>query len=81
PRGQSLALTRIVDGLSTAGKDAVLFLCRHEEKNPNKDIIASNALVEKIYWQGKWHEGSGLTVKQHTDKFMNWVFSLGEKEY
>ncbi len=80
PKGQSLALMRIVDGLSTAGKDAVLFLCRHEEENPNNEIRASGALVEKIYWHGKWHEGSGLTVKQQTDKFMNWVFSLGEEE-
>ena len=80
PKGQALALTRIVDGLSTAGKDAVLFLCRHEEENPNNDIKASKALVERIYWRGKWHEGIGLTVKEHTDKFMNWVFSLGEED-
>ena len=78
PRGQELALTRIVDGLSTAGKEAVLFLCNHDESNPENDIQAANALVEKIYWHGKWHEGSRITVKQQTDKFMQWVFSLGK---
>lgn len=81
PKGQELALTRIVDGLSTAGKEAVLFLCQHNEFNPENDIEAANALVEKIYWRGKWHEGSGLTVKQQTDRFMNFVFSLGEVKH
>ena len=53
PKGQELALTRIVDGLSVAGKTAVLFICRHNEINPVNDIKAANAIVEKIYWQGK----------------------------
>ena len=76
PKGQELALTRIVDGLSTAGKTAVLFICRHNEINPVNDIKAANAIVEKIYWQGKWHKGKNKTVKEHTDKFMNWVETL-----
>ena len=76
PRGQELALTRIVDGLSTAGKIAVQFICRHNEINPDNDIKAANAIVEKIYWNGKWHKGKNKTVKEHTDKFMNWVETL-----
>ena len=62
PKGQELALTRIIDGLSTAGKTAVLFICRHNEINPVNDIKAANAIVEKIYWQGKWHKGKNKTV-------------------
>lgn len=76
PKGQELALTRIIDGLSTAGKTAVLFICRHNEINPVNDIKAANAIVEKIYWQGKWHKGKNKTVKEHTDKFMNWIETL-----
>ncbi|MBQ7220762.1 MAG: hypothetical protein IJS28_07275 [Synergistaceae bacterium] len=73
PDGQGLALTRMVDVLSTAGKEAVLFLCRHNETNPNKDIIGSDAIVEGVYWHGKWHQGAQQTVKQQTDKFIQWV--------
>lgn len=78
PRGQELALTRIVDSLSTAGKTAVLFICRHNEINPVNDVKAANAIVEKIYWNGKWHKGRNKTVKEHTDthKFMNWIETL-----
>ena len=76
PKGQELALTRIVDGLSTAGKTAVLFICRHNEINPVNDIKAANAIVEKIYWHGKWHKGKNKTVKEHTDSFIQWIDSL-----
>ncbi len=78
PRGQELALMRVVDGLSAAGKNAVLFLCRHSEDNPHKDIRAAEALVEKIYWCGKWHTGTNKTVKAQTDRFLRWVETLGE---
>ena len=77
PKGQELALTRIVDGLSTAGKTAVLFLCSHEEINPQNDIQGADARVEKIYWNKVWHDGKGLNVKDQTDKFMEWAKSLG----
>ncbi len=83
PQGQSLALTRIVDGLSTAGKSAVLFLCRHEEYNPEKDIPADKAIVERIYWNNQWFSGRGLTAREQTDRFLRWVRvnSLGGEEH
>ena len=77
PRGQQLALMRVVDGLSAAGKNAVLFLCRHTEENPSNDILAADAIVEKIYWSGKWHTGTNKTVKAQTDRFMKWIWTLG----
>ncbi len=73
PRGQELALTRLVDGLSAAGKTAVLFLCRHNEFDPEKDVKAAKAVVEAIYWRNQWHKGNNLTVKEETDRFMNWA--------
>ncbi|MBR1436894.1 MAG: hypothetical protein IJ587_00015 [Synergistaceae bacterium] len=81
PRGQRLALMRIVDGLSTAGKSAVLFLCRHEAYNPEVDIQADKAIVEKIYWNNQWFLGKGLTAKEQTDKFIQWANSLGSDKH
>ncbi|MBQ9596496.1 MAG: hypothetical protein IJR35_11640 [Synergistaceae bacterium] len=76
PRGQELALTRLVDDLSKAGKSAVLFICRHNIKDPEQDINAASSIVEKIYWDKHWHQGKGKTVKEHTDKFMEWIKTL-----
>ena len=73
PSGQKLALMRIVDGLSEAGKYAVLFLCRHKEYNPEADVKAYKAVVEAIYWKSQWRKGSNLTVRELTDKFLKWV--------
>lgn len=76
PRGQEIALTRVVDGLSAAGKSAVLFLCRHEVYDPEIDIKADKAIVEKLYWNSRWYTGKGLTVKEQTDRFINWAESF-----
>ena len=76
PECQELALTRIVDGLSTAGKSAVLFLCRHKEYDTNKDIAADLAIVDRIYLNNCWYKGNGYTVKELTDRFINWAETL-----
>ena len=77
PKGQRLALMRVVDGLSTAGKEAVLFLCRHETYSPDADIQGDKAIVEKIYWRGSWYQGKGLNAREQTDRFIKWAGSLG----
>ena len=76
PRGQELALMRVVDGLNQAGKTAVLFLCRHEEYDANKDIVGARAIVEKLYWNGSWYNGRGYTVKDQTDRYIKWAETL-----
>lgn len=73
PYGQKIALERIVDAISTANKEAVLFVCRHCNDDPRDDIEASKAVVEKIYWHGDWWDGTGKTVKRQTDDFMDYV--------
>lgn len=71
--GQKTALMRIIDGLSTAGKHAVFFLCRHYEQNSQNIIHAEDAIVDQFYWNGQWFKGKGLTVKEQTDRFINWA--------
>ncbi len=84
PEGQKLGLMRIVNGLTTAGKSAVLFLCRHEQYDPNKDIAGDRAIVERIYMNNRWYKGNGCTAKELTDRYIKWAenFSpLQESEY
>ena len=81
PSGQKLALMRIVDGLSEAGKYAVLFLCRHKQYNTEEDVKADKAIVEAIYWKNQWRKGSNLTVKELTDKFLKWDEHPKRRDY
>lgn len=48
--GQRLALERLVDN---SKKPMVLFVFRHDE-DAKDEIIASECIVEKIYYNGKW---------------------------
>lgn len=48
--GQRLALERLVDN---SKKPMVLFVFRHDEY-PESEIIASECMVEKVYFKGKW---------------------------
>lgn len=59
PKGQALFLTRIVDGLWMAGKDAVLFVCSHDVDDPAEQIMANDLRVEKVYYEGRMMPASG----------------------
>ena len=80
PRGQSLALERMVDDFIKAGKEAVLFLCYHDVENAEEDIIAGNSIVAKFYWHGAWHEARAITVKEYSEKFIQWINSMNWME-
>lgn len=68
--GQKSAYLSMIDTLQTAlGKNgaSVLLVCRHETDDPEKEIDASECIVDKYYYRGKWRSGKGLTAKQVTD--------------
>ena len=73
PAGQKLALTRLVDALTKAGKKAVLFVASHNTADPYDDVIAKDAIVTAVYFNGMWHSG-GDTLKNMTDRFMKWAY-------
>ena len=73
PYGQETALRRLVDLARAAGKKSVLFLCRHDVSNPEDDIDASKAIVDRIYFNSEWHRGNGHTLKEASDSFMKWA--------
>lgn len=73
--GQRIALERIINNFQRAGKIAALFLCRHNQP-PWEDIKGADAIVERIYFQGHWYPGKGLTAKQQEEKFIAWADSV-----
>ena len=78
PRGQELALTRLVDDLRRAKRHAVIFLCEHAEHDPTKDVRGADAIVKRVYWDGRWHNsGTGKTVKEMTSRFLAFAEDCG----
>lgn len=73
PKGQEMAMTRLVDNLRKAGKKAVLFLCRHDVENPTQDIDAASTDVISVYFNGEWSAVHGVKLKEMTDRFMKWA--------
>ena len=76
PTGQKLALTRLVDNLREAGKKSVLFVAAHDVEDCDENIVAADAEVTEIYFNGAWHKEQGKTLKEMTDRFVKWS---GEK--
>lgn len=76
PEDREISLQRLIDGLSAAGKSAVLFVFRPKENNIESDIQADKGIVEKVYWNNRWYKGNGYTVKELTDRFINWAETL-----
>lgn len=73
PRGQKVALERIVNALHAAGKKSILFLCKHDKVDPEQDIIAADTIVDELYFRGRYYQGEGQTAKQWTDRFIGWL--------
>jgi len=73
PFGQRVAYTRLVDALTDAGKQAVLFICRHNQVDTNKEINGSDCIVDSYYFHGKWHPGRNKTAKELSDSFIRYT--------
>lgn len=56
PKGQQLALQRMADDFTKAGKKAIVFVCEHSEKDTTKPILAANCLVREIYYCNQWRK-------------------------
>lgn len=54
PRGQRVALERMVNDFTSIGKRACLLLCSHCVDNCNDTIRAENTIVVGIYYNGRW---------------------------
>ena len=70
--GQKPALMTLVNLLRSAGKEAVLFSCLHDEADPSKPINAAEAEVDKYFYHGDWffQEKNVKSVLETTDNFI-----------
>lgn len=69
PKGQSLALTRLVDYLTQAGRDAVLFVCVHNVEK-DREIMVRDLEVAKVYYKGRVRKWDGRTLKESVEAFV-----------
>lgn len=76
PIGQRLALQRMVDDFTTAGKRAVAFICEHTVRDVDKPVIAAWCKVREIYYGDKkeWAmPDKEMSVKEAVDVFQSEV--------
>ena len=72
PYGQRLAIQRMVDDFTKAGKRAIALVAEHCDPDPRVPVIAANCRVRELYygeesrWRAPTHE---LTVRQAVDDF------------
>ena len=62
PRGQRLALQRMVDDFTEAGKEAVAMICEHTVRDTDKAVVAARCRVREIYY-GEEREWRSITKK------------------
>lgn len=78
PKGQLLALKRIVEAITESGRKAALFICSHSVDDTDQDIDAANTIVTLLYMGGNtMYEGDGRTAKQMTVDFLK--YALGDE--
>lgn len=73
PKGQELALQRLADDSQKVGKEATVLECIHFVGDCNDDVIATDAIVRRIYYKGKWYDDGKSTVKDKIDSFISYV--------
>ena len=72
PFGQRLALQRMVDDFTKAGKQAVVFICEHTVRDANKSVVAAWCKVREIYYgkEKEWRApDSEISVRAAVDSF------------
>lgn len=76
PLGQRLALERMIDDFTKAGKRAVAIICEHHVDNPNEVIDAAKCNVRELYY-GEEHQwrppDNTINVRQAVDSFQKYA--------
>lgn len=77
PRGQKVALMRMVDDLQNANKESCLLVCVHNVDNPEIDVDAAQTNVKYIYWNHKRIKVRGTKKLIDTiDNYIRYVDSI-----
>lgn len=84
PFGQKLALQRMVDDFTKTGKQAVVLVCEHTVRNPEKPVVAAWCKVREIYYGGEkqWRKPiKDITVREAVDDFQKYSRLAIEKSH
>lgn len=76
PYGQRLALQRMVDDFTKAGKRAIAIVCEHHVSDTNKAIDAAMCAVREMYYGGehRWRPPDNpMNVRQAVDSFQRYI--------
>ena len=75
PIGQRLALQRMVDDFTKSGKQAIVLICSHTVKNPNKPVVMAWCNVREIYYgdEKRWRTPDReIKVREAIDCFQKY---------
>lgn len=73
PKGQRLAIQRMVDDFTKVGKQAIAFICEHTVRDPAKPVVMAWCKVRELYYGGekRWRAPKEeISVKEALDFFM-----------
>lgn len=79
PRGQGLALTRLVDRLRRGGTEAVLLLCEHDVDDTGDDVYAADVTVNAVYYRGRWSK-TRKKLKEVAESFIDYAKKKEDKD-
>ena len=74
PYSQKLAIQRMIEDFTKAGKRAIALVAEHYESDPRKPVIAANCRVRELYYgeECEWRAPvCEITVRQAVDSFRN----------
>lgn len=78
--GQRLALERMVNDFTKAGKEAIAFIAMHNVTDLNKDIKAKQCLIDEFYYGGfsEWKKVRDTTLTLETGMK---IFKTNQKSF
>lgn len=77
PKGQKIALERIADNFHSLGKHVMLVFGVHDVRDWNDTVYMATTEAEGVYYEGKWHDPRGRSVKEVVDDYFEYMEGRG----
>ena len=71
--GQKTALVRIVDAIQESGRNAVLYICRHNIGDCSKPVFLKNTIISEAYYCKQWYIIKPKTALEVWNYAMQWA--------
>lgn len=79
PYGQRLALERLVQNATQAGKHAIAIICEHDVEDAQEDVFLKDLRVREVFHSEtqKWHPPKRpMKAKDVADMYIQFYYSL-----